>query len=106
HKKEQLEAVIKQIVRTAQPEKIILFGSAAKNTASEGSDFDLLVLKKGDENNQLTGDIYVDLQGINRPPVDVVVISPETFEKNKNVFGTLPYQAHREGKVVYIKNNE
>ncbi len=36
--------VIERIAQGFSPEKIILFGSRARGTADEGSDFDLLVL--------------------------------------------------------------
>jgi len=39
--------VIRRIVEIAQPEKIILFGSAARGEMGPHSDVDLLVVKSG-----------------------------------------------------------
>ena len=45
--KDPLEKAIKTIVRVAEPDKIILFGSHARGDDKPGSDYDLLVLKRG-----------------------------------------------------------
>ena len=42
-----LDDVIERIVEVAEPEKIILFGSAARGDADANSDIDLLVIKEG-----------------------------------------------------------
>lgn len=39
-----LEVMVAKIVDTLQPEQIILFGSRARGTATEDSDFDLFVV--------------------------------------------------------------
>ena len=42
-----LDDIIRRIVEVAQPEKIILFGSAARGEMNRHSDVDLLVVKEG-----------------------------------------------------------
>lgn len=42
-----LEKIIQRIVEAAKPDKIILFGSAARGTMGPNSDVDLLVVKSG-----------------------------------------------------------
>lgn len=44
---DSLEKAIKTIVKVAEPDKIILFGSHASGDDKPGSDYDLLVLKRG-----------------------------------------------------------
>lgn len=46
-KAEVLEAIIRRIVEVARPDKIILFGSAARGERGPNSDVDLLVIKSG-----------------------------------------------------------
>jgi len=41
-----LDAVVERLIEGYQPERIILFGSRAKETAAPDSDYDLLVLKE------------------------------------------------------------
>jgi predicted nucleotidyltransferase len=40
--------IVRRIVDTAQPEKVILFGSQARGDAGSSSDFDVLVIKPSD----------------------------------------------------------
>ncbi|MFA5413951.1 MAG: nucleotidyltransferase domain-containing protein [Methanoregula sp.] len=42
-----LSRIIDVIVRTLDPDTIILFGSRARGDAREDSDFDICILKKG-----------------------------------------------------------
>ena len=42
-----LQEIVRRIVQVAQPEKIILFGSAARGEMGPHSDVDLLVIKSG-----------------------------------------------------------
>ncbi len=42
-----LADIVERVVRAAEPEKIVLFGSAARVTMGPDSDYDLLVLKGG-----------------------------------------------------------
>lgn len=43
-KQEVLDEIVRRIVEVAQPEKIILFGSAVRGEMGPNSDVDLLVL--------------------------------------------------------------
>ncbi len=43
--KRKLGEIIRRVVKVAQPEKIILFGSAARGEMRPNSDVDLLVVK-------------------------------------------------------------
>jgi predicted nucleotidyltransferase len=42
-----LQEIIRRIVETAKPERVILFGSAARGEMGPNSDVDLLVIKRG-----------------------------------------------------------
>ena len=45
---EVLAKIVQRIVEVAQPERIILFGSAAREDMGPHSDIDLLVVKSGE----------------------------------------------------------
>lgn len=99
--KEILDEVVQRIVATAHPDKIILFGSAARGELRSHSDLDLLVVKSGDfHRGKTAGTIYRSLHGVNAS-VDVVVVKPEDIEKYRDCPYTVLYPALREGKVVY-----
>jgi len=99
--KEKLEEIIKRVVQIAQPEKIILFGSAVRGEMGPHSDVDLLVIKKGGfHQGRLTGEIYMNLHGVGQA-VDVIVVTPEQVEKYCNTPYLVIAPALREGKEVY-----
>ena len=96
-----LAEVIRRIVRVAAPERIVLFGSAARGEAGPDSDLDLLVIKSGrDQLGRLTEEIYVSLIGVGRA-VDVVMVTPEDVERYRHSLGLVIAPALREGRVVY-----
>ena len=96
-----LDRVIARIVEVAQPDRIILFGSAARHAARPDSDLDLLVIKRGvPSRRQLAQTIYRALVGI-PVPVDVIVVTPEDIEAYQDGVGTIIGPAVREGREVY-----
>ncbi|MCH7939308.1 MAG: nucleotidyltransferase domain-containing protein [Candidatus Marinimicrobia bacterium] len=99
--KKKLAEIIRRIVEVAKPDKIIMFGSAAKGAMGPNSDVDLLVIKSGDiHRRRLTQKIYMNLFGVGQA-VDVVVVTPEDVERYRDSFALVIYPALREGKVVY-----
>ena len=96
-----LDAVLERIVAVAHPDRVILFGSAARGTAGPHSDLDFLVIKGGiTSRRQVAQAIYRALVGI-RASVDVVVVTPENVESLKDDVGTIVGPAMREGREVY-----
>ena len=100
---EKINELVSRIVERFRPEKIILFGSHARGTAGKDSDADILVVMpiKGSKRKKAT-EIDVALLGIDLP-VDLIVVTPEELERNKNQIGTIIYPAVKEGKVLYEK---
>ncbi len=106
-RKTRLERVIDQmvlrIVDRFNPERIILFGSAARGDATPDSDVDLLVVmpvegsrrEKAVEIGVAVNDIPV--------PKDIIVTTPEDFEWRKEIVGTIERPAAREGRLVYAR---
>lgn len=95
-----LQQIIARIVEAAQPEKIILFGSAVREEMGPNSDVDLLVIKAGAHRLDLTGKIYRHLHGVGEA-VDVVVVTPEDVERYGENPALVIAPALKEGKVVY-----
>jgi predicted nucleotidyltransferase len=96
-----LQAIVNRIVEVAKPERIIMFGSAARDEMGPHSDVDLLVVKRGEfHRGHLVEEIYMNLIGLGQA-VDVIVVTPEEIEKYKNRAALVIYPAVREGKVVY-----
>lgn len=98
---ETLNAIIRRVVEVAKPDKIILFGSAARDQMGANSDVDLLVIKSGNfHRGHLTEEIYMNLFGVGQA-VDIVVVTPEDIERYRNSLALVIHPALEEGKVVY-----
>lgn len=95
-----LAEVIRRIVEVADPEKIILFGSAARGDMTRHSDLDLLIIKEGGDALDLMGRIYMRLHGVGTA-VDALVVSPEDVERYKNSHALVFRPALQEGRVIY-----
>ena len=96
-----LDEIVRRVVEIAQPEKIILFGSAARGEMTEDSDADLLVVKdEVQDPGELEGRIYVSLIGVPFP-VDVIVVSRQDVERYRDKVGSIIRPALRGGEVVY-----
>ncbi|MCC7021549.1 MAG: nucleotidyltransferase domain-containing protein [Thermomicrobiales bacterium] len=96
-----LAEIVRRIVEVAAPERIILFGSAARAEAGPESDLDLLVIKPGRyHRGRMTEEIYLRLVGIGRA-VDVVVVTSEDVDRYQDAPGLVIAPALREGRVVY-----
>ena len=95
-----LDEVVQRIVAVADPEKIILFGSAARGELGPDSDLDLLVVKSGVHRRKLAQS-YEKLLGVGYP-VDVIVVTPEDIERYGDAIGLIVGPALlREGRVIY-----
>ncbi len=95
-----LADIIKRVVKAAKPEKIVLFGSAARGTMRTDSDLDLLVIKGGKFNRRrVTTAIYRHLSG--EIGVDALVVTPEEVERYRDSHCLVICPALKEGKVVY-----
>ncbi len=98
-KRKILNDIIRRIVDAAQPEKIILFGSAARGEMGPHSDVDLLVVKRGADALDVTFQIYGNLYGVGAA-VDAVVVSPEDVERYKGSPALVIKPALQEGKTA------
>jgi predicted nucleotidyltransferase len=97
---EILQEIVRRIVAAVQPEKIILFGSAAREEMGPDSDLDLLVIKSCRNRRETARRIRRKLIGVGVPK-DIIVATPEDIERYKDTIGLIYRPALREGKVLY-----
>ena len=95
-----LENIIDRIVDVAAPERIILFGSAARGDLTQDSDVDLLIVKDGEDALTLMSRIYGEMQGVG-VAVDALVVSSEDVERYKDSHSLIIKPALQDGTVVY-----
>ena len=98
--RQALDDIIRRIVEVAQPEKIILFGSAARGEMNRHSDVDLLIVRDGSDLRRLTARIYRNLRGVSAA-IDAIVVTPEDVERYKECHALVFKPALKEGKFVY-----
>ena len=96
-----LNEVVRRVLRVVQPDRIILFGSAATGQMTKDSDIDLLVVEHSAGNRHEESVAISDAVGDVAFPVDVKIIASERFEATKNIVGGIAYPAHKYGRVLY-----
>jgi len=96
-----LQEIVRRIVEVAQPERVILFGSAARGEVGPHSDFDLLIIKEGPVHRRgLAQRIRRRLSGVGHA-VDLVVATPEDLARYGQSPCLIYRSALREGKELY-----
>ncbi len=96
-----LNEVVRRILTVAQPDRIILFGSAATGQMTRDSDIDLLIVEPDPKNRHDESVAITDAIGDVSYPVDVKVISSERFEATKTLIGGIAYPASKYGRILY-----
>jgi predicted nucleotidyltransferase len=95
-----LEAV-RRLLEGFRPQRIILFGSQARGTAASRSDVDLLVVCSIQGSRRALM-VAMDraLRGL-RFARDVIVLTPEEYERDRRIPGTVARPASQEGRILY-----
>jgi predicted nucleotidyltransferase len=93
--------IVRRVISVAEPQRIILFGSAAAERMTKDSDIDLLVLESAPfDTRKESVRIRQAVRGLGYP-FDIIVMATERFEESKNVVGGIAYPANKYGKVIY-----
>ena len=97
------EELLRSVVAYFNPRRVILFGSAARGEAGPDSDLDLLVILDDDTPPERRTLRAADeaRQSYTLCPAGVIPCREATFEAKRRIAGTLPYEAAREGIIVY-----
>ncbi|MDD3927940.1 MAG: nucleotidyltransferase domain-containing protein [bacterium] len=96
-----IHEIVKRVIATASPLKIILFGSAARGEMGPNSDLDILVvMPTGAHRRQTAQKIYRSLIGVGFA-ADIVVVTEEDIERFKDSDATVIRPAIEEGQVLY-----
>ena len=96
-----ISEVIRRILSATEPQRIILFGSAAVDNMTKDSDIDLLILEsEPDDTRKKSVRIRQAMRGLGYP-FDIIVMDIERFEESKNIIGGIAYPANKYGKIIY-----
>ncbi len=98
---DRLEELVRRIVETVHPLRIILFGSAASGRTGPDSDVDLLVvMPEGTHRRHTAQHLYRVIRGVGLP-FDLIVATPSDLEKHRHNPGLIYRTILDEGKTVY-----
>ena len=98
-----MDEIVRRVVETARPERIVLFGSRARGDERPDSDLDLLVIADSSEPRyRRSAPLYGALSDI-MTPMDILVYTPEEVAEWSGVRQAFVTTAVREGKVLYEK---
>lgn len=96
-----LTDAVQRIRSVIQPQKVILFGSAARGDMGENSDIDLLVVvRSGLHRRKTAQSIYRNLIGLGFA-ADIVVVTEDDVEQFKDDQDMIIGPAMEEGRVLY-----
>jgi predicted nucleotidyltransferase len=98
---ETLLAIKQRLVDAFHPDRIIIFGSQARGTADARSDVDILVICRFEgKRRQLMLEMDRALDDLDNA-FDILISTPEEFERDRHIPGTISRYAQKEGKVLY-----
>jgi predicted nucleotidyltransferase len=101
--KSDIDTITAEITAMMPDARVILFGSYAKNEAREGSDIDICVVgpyvgRKIDVMHALRHEIYKKVTH----PMDILVYSPDEFERNSTNRSRIEYSIANEGVILNV----
>lgn len=96
-----LPHMVKRIVEHANPVSVWLFGSIARGECNKHSDVDLMVIVP-EGTDRWTATLGVSHAVINSPlPKDIVVDTPERFERMADSLVTMQHRIRMDGVMLY-----
>lgn len=98
----RLAEVVKRLIDAYSPERIYLFGSAARGEAGPDSDYDLLLVVPDDAapERKRSKLAYERLWGTGTA-VDVLVWTKSSFDRRVHLPASLPATVIREGQLLH-----
>jgi hypothetical protein len=95
--------ILEGIVKHSDPERVVLFGSAAHSSEGFVNDLDFLVVVPDSQSPSVVMDT-LNLNIRNKPmPCDFLVATPAILRKHRDDKGSVYTAALREGREVYAK---
>jgi len=94
--------ITRRLVTLYKPERVYLFGSAARGDDVSGSDYDFMVLVPEDTPKEArqTPELFEVLADIDAP-IDVLVWPRDYFDERLHLPASFPATIVREGKLLY-----
>jgi predicted nucleotidyltransferase len=99
--RDTIQRMVDRVVERFRPTRVVLFGSHARGEASADSDVDLLIVMPLAGGRLATAvEIRKVLRGFGVAK-DVVLLTPEEYERKRRIPGTIAWPAEHEGIVLH-----
>lgn len=100
---EEIQNIVKRFVETLNPLKIYLFGSFARGSENNESDYDFYIVmnKNYQVTNKTIANAYISLKGIKRRPVDIIINNESVFDERAEFINTLENAVNQGGILLY-----
>ena len=96
-----VDTVVDRIVNDFDPRLVVVFGSVANRTAKDDSDLDIFVVMDTELSyHRRATAIHLKLLDISLP-MDIIAVTPEEYEANKDNEASFMSEILSTGKVVY-----
>jgi hypothetical protein len=104
---DEITALVKKkkdwILGACLPQKVILFGSAARNEMTEASDIDLILIFSTMEEQKCAREQLWKTRPDDDWPADIIFHTTESFRMSCDKGGGASWLANREGIVIFEK---
>jgi predicted nucleotidyltransferase len=98
---EAITGMVRRIVESVDPDRVLVYGSYAHNRADAESDVDFfLIFRELPDRRDVVRRAYEALVGTELPK-DLVVATEEEFERYRKVASTIHSIVHNQGYIVY-----
>lgn len=96
------DEIVRRLVETLRPERIILFGSHVWGVPTADSDVDLFIIMAEikEPGYRLASRAYKGLRGL-RVPIDFVIRSRAEVDSTREVAGSLEHEVMSRGRTLY-----
>jgi predicted nucleotidyltransferase len=99
--KQNINVLVRQIVEEVHPLRVLLFGSAARDTMTQDSDVDLLVeMPEGTHKRKTAQHLYTKVRNIGLP-FDLIVATPSELKRYADSPGLIYSEILKYAKEVY-----
>jgi len=96
-----VQGVVSQVVELAEPQRVVLFGSAAAGRMTPDSDLDFLVVVPDGRNVVEVAD-KLNIGVRSRPlPCDFLVVTPSILRRHRSTPGLIYGEILKNGREVY-----
>ena len=99
---QNIEQITQCFINQVKPLKVILFGSFARGTYSDESDYDFyLIIDNGRNVPQATDDAYNAVTYVKKRPVDIIVGTESRFRERCSHSMMVEGEVERDGILLY-----